>query len=140
MAEKVEFDLVSPEKLLLSEAVEMVVVPGTEGDFGVLPRHAPMIATVRPGVIDVHENGAVSDRIFVAGGFAEVTGERVTVLAEEAMPVGDITKEMAETRLKHAKEAFEEADGDQARAQAEGRIAIAEEMLAVWKQLHPTGH
>ncbi|MBI4970170.1 MAG: F0F1 ATP synthase subunit epsilon [Rhodospirillales bacterium] len=140
MAEKVEFDLVSPERLLVSQAVDMVVVPGSEGDFGVLPRHAPMIATVRPGVIDMHENGAVAESIFVAGGFAEVTGERVTVLAEEAMAVGDITKEMAEARLKQAKEAFEEADSDQARAQAESRIAVAEAMLAVWKQLHPTGH
>ena len=71
MAETTQFELVSPEKLLYSEAAEMVVVPGTEGYFGVLPRHAPMISTLEPGVIDIHQNGSVAERIFVAGGFAE---------------------------------------------------------------------
>ena len=74
--DRVEFELVSPERLLLSEGVEMVVVPGTEGDFGVLPRHTPMISTLRPGVIRVFEKGAAKESIFVAGGFAEVTPER----------------------------------------------------------------
>ena len=69
MADTVEFELVTPAKLVLSRAVEMVVVPGGEGDFGVLPGHAPMIATVRPGVVDIHTGGKVSDRIFIAGGF-----------------------------------------------------------------------
>ncbi|MCA1908141.1 MAG: ATP synthase F1 subunit epsilon, partial [Magnetospirillum sp.] len=91
MAEKIKFELVSPAKLLVSEAVDMVVVPGSEGDFGALALHAPMITTVRPGVIDVHDGGKVGKRIFVAGGFAEVNEERVTVLAEEAIPVGEIS-------------------------------------------------
>ncbi|MEE8562497.1 MAG: F0F1 ATP synthase subunit epsilon, partial [Alphaproteobacteria bacterium] len=68
MAEWVEFELVSPARLLVSEPVEMVVVPGVEGDFGVLPGHAPVIAQVRPGVIDIHGDGKVIRRIFVAGG------------------------------------------------------------------------
>jgi F-type H+-transporting ATPase subunit epsilon len=81
MTEKVEFELVSPERLLVAKAVDMVVVPGTEGDFGVLRGHAPLISTLRLGVIDIHDAGAVAERIFVAGGFAEVTAERCTVLA-----------------------------------------------------------
>ena len=84
MAEKVQFDLVSPERLLRSEAVEMVVVPGTEGDFGVLPGHAPVISTVRPGVLEIFQGGAVADRIFIAGGIAEVSNDRCTVLAGHA--------------------------------------------------------
>mgnify|MGYP003700703339 CR=1 FL=1 len=89
MAEgKVAFELVSPERLLLSEEVDMVEVPGEEGDFGVLVRHAPLISTLRPGVIKVHDGGSVTQRIFVAGGFAEVTPQRCTVLAEEAVEVG----------------------------------------------------
>jgi F-type H+-transporting ATPase subunit epsilon len=92
MAEKLQFELVSPEKLLLSEAVEMVVVPGGEGTFGVLPGHALLISTVRPGVIDVYDNNAVSERIFVAGGFAEVTPERCTVLADEAVPLSSLDR------------------------------------------------
>ena len=85
MAGTVEFELVSPERLLLSEQVAMVVVPGEEGNFGVLPGHAPLISTVRPGVIDVYASRAeVSSRIFIAGGFAEVTATSLSVLAEQA--------------------------------------------------------
>ena len=72
MADKVQFELVSPEKLLLSEAVDMVVVPGSEGNFGVLPGHSLLISTVRPGFIDVYDGAVISERIFVSGGFAEV--------------------------------------------------------------------
>jgi len=90
MADKVQFELVSPEKLLLSEAVEMVVVPGSEGNFGVLPGHSLFISTVRPGVIDVYEGSEISERIFVSGGFAEVTAERCTVLADEAVPLASL--------------------------------------------------
>ena len=88
MAETTAFELVSPERLLVSKDVEMVVVPGAEGYFGVLPRHAPMISTLNAGVIDIHQGGQVEERIFIAGGFAEVTEDRCTVLAEEAVPVG----------------------------------------------------
>lgn len=130
MAEKIQFELVSPAKLLVSAAVEMVVVPGTEGDFGALPRHAPMIATVRPGVIDVHDGGKVSSRIFVAGGFAEVTAERVTVLAEEAIPVAELTKSWAADRKREAKVALEDARTDREKAVAEFRMAVAVAMEA----------
>src|SRR5665213_2956541 len=92
MADKVQFELVSPEKLLLSEAVDMVVVPGSEGNFGVLPGHSLLISTVRPGVIDVYEGNQISERIFVSGGFAEVTPERCTVLADEAMPLSSLDR------------------------------------------------
>ena len=85
MAGTVDFELVSPERLVISAPVEMVVVPGAEGDFGVLPGHAPFISTVRTGVISIWSGGAVTQRIFVAGGFAEVNPERCTVLAEEAV-------------------------------------------------------
>ncbi|MEQ9326519.1 MAG: ATP synthase F1 subunit epsilon [Rhodospirillales bacterium] len=109
MADTLNFELVSPARLLKSEAVEMVVVPGVDGDVGVLPGHSLLIGTVRPGVIDIHENGKVKEKIFVAGGFAEVTPERCTVLAEEAMPVSDLTVEAADARQKAADEADDEA-------------------------------
>ena len=129
--EKVEFELVSPEKLLLSRPVDMVVVPGSEGDFGVLARHTPMISTVRPGVIDVHDEGEVSERIFVAGGVAEVTGERCTVLAEEAMPLGELDRAQIEQDLQDAREDLEDAKSDQAREASARRIAIEEAKLRV---------
>ena len=77
-------ELVMPERELLATEADMVVVPGTEGDFGVLPGHAPLISTVRPGVLEVYQGDKVEQRFFVAGGFAEVTPERCTVLADEA--------------------------------------------------------
>jgi F-type H+-transporting ATPase subunit epsilon len=86
MADQVEFELVTPERLLVSQGVDMVVVPGTEGNFGVLPGHAPLISTIRPGTIDIYQDRTtIIQRIFVAGGIAEVTPERCTVLADEAM-------------------------------------------------------
>ena len=81
----VQFELVTPERLILSTMVEMVVVPGSEGNFGVLAGHSPLISTIRPGTIDIYEGGEVIERIFVVGGIAEVTPERCTVLADEAM-------------------------------------------------------
>ena len=128
--EKLAFELVSPERLLLSEQVDMVVVPGAEGDFGVLVKHTPMISAVRPGVIAVHDGGAVKERIFVAGGFAEVTPARCTVLAEQAMPVGDIDRGAAEQQLKDAREDLEDAKDEAARKTAEQAIAAAEAMIA----------
>ena len=100
MADTLQFELVSPEKLLLSEAVGMVVVPGTEGNFGVLPGHALFISTVRPGVIDVYDDKSVTQQIFVSGGFAEVTPERCTVLADEAVPVASLDRATIDAQAK----------------------------------------
>src|SRR6266404_2889935 len=100
MADKVQFELVSPEKLLLSEAVDMVVVPGSEGNFGVLAGHSLLISTVRPGVIDVYEGSEISERIFVSGGFTEVTAERCTVLADEAAPLSSLDAATIEAELR----------------------------------------
>lgn len=130
-ADKVEFELVAPEKLLFSAAVDMVVVPGTEGDFGVLPGHAPVISLVRPGVIDIHDDGGVTRRIFVAGGFAEVTGERCTVLAQEAMDVDELDRGTIETRLDVARKGSAAAESDEERTRFDKAIAVAEAMLAV---------
>ena len=130
MPDPFTFDLVSPEKLLLSEDVEMVVVPGAEGDFGVLIGHAPLISSLRPGVINTYTGKKIEKRIFVAGGFAEVTGERCTVLAEEAMPVEDIDPADVEKRIASAREALNEADNDVARGQAEMALAVGEAMAA----------
>ena len=104
MADKVKFELVSPEKLVLSEDVAMVVVPGGEGNFGVLPGHALLISTVRSGVIDVYaqDQRAVTQRLFVSGGFAEVTPERCTALAEEAVPSDELDRATIEAELRVA--------------------------------------
>ena len=130
MADLIQFELVSPERLLVSRAVEMVVVPGSEGDFGVLPGHAPLISEVRPGIIAVFEAGQVQERIFVAGGFAEVTSERCTVLAEQAIPVAEIDRAATDLVLKDAREDLGEAKAESERMAAERTIAVAEAKLA----------
>jgi F-type H+-transporting ATPase subunit epsilon len=99
MAERVQFELVTPERLLLSEMVEMVVVPGTEGNFGVLPGHAPLISSIRPGTIDIYEGQSVTRRMFVVSGIAEVTPERCTVLADEALPPDELDRSAIEAEL-----------------------------------------
>jgi len=129
MAETVEFELVSPERLLKSEAVEMVVVPGGDGDIGVLPNHSQLITTIRPGVIKIHNGGKVSESIFVGGGFCEVSPERCTVLAEEAIAVGDIDKSAADSRLSAAVEALASAE-EGAKAAAELEVIRAEAYVA----------
>ncbi|MBM3585484.1 MAG: F0F1 ATP synthase subunit epsilon [Alphaproteobacteria bacterium] len=127
---KVNFELVSPERLLASTAVDMVVVPGAEGDFGVLPGHAPFISALRAGVIDVHDGGKVTDRIFVADGFAEVTTERCTVLAGEAVPLDRIDRAQVEKRIAEAELDLRDAANDQERARAERALDTARALLA----------
>ena len=126
MADKVNFELVSPQRLLLSEEVDMVVVPGAEGDFGVIAEHAPVISTVRPGTITVFQGTSVTERIFVAGGFAEVTAERCTVLAEEAERLDEIDRSAVEGQMRDLREGLGEADSDEERADIEAKIAVAE--------------
>jgi F-type H+-transporting ATPase subunit epsilon len=99
MADRVQFELVTPERLIVSTEVEMVVVPGTEGNFGVLPGHAPLISTIRPGTIDIYEGRTIIERIFVVSGIAEVTPERCTVLADEAMAPDSLDRARLDAEL-----------------------------------------
>jgi len=131
MAEKLRFELVSPERLVLSEEVEMVVVPGAAGNFGALPRHAPLLSMIRPGVIEVYNAKQVTERLFVASGYAEVTPERCTVLAESAMPVGEIDREKVEAELKDLREDFEDTADENVKKTFAAKIAIAEAKLKV---------
>jgi F-type H+-transporting ATPase subunit epsilon len=98
------FNLVSPEKLLFSGDVDQVDVPGAEGDFGVLPGHAPLVATLRPGILTMYREGG-SLRVAVNGGFAEVNPEGLTILAEVAVPVEDLNREDFAGYVKEAEEA-----------------------------------
>ena len=106
----VDLEIVSPERLLLSRPVDMVVIPAEEGEMGVLVKHAPMIVLLRGGVVRLYEGGQVTERLFVSGGFAEITPLRVTVLADEAMPVADVSRAEGEKRLAAANEDYERAD------------------------------
>jgi F-type H+-transporting ATPase subunit epsilon len=131
MSDTLKFDLVAPERLLLSEQVEMVIVPGSDGYFGVLPKHAPVISSLRPGTIDVYQNGAIAQQFFVAGGFAEVTATGITVLVEEAWPIAGITRAVADKRKAIADALVEKAANDDDRKQAARAKWIADEMAVV---------
>src|SRR5687768_3780862 len=96
-----QFELVSPEKVLASEEASMVVVPGEAGDFGVLADHAPLLTSIRPGVVVVTAPSGETKKIFVAGGFADVSATTCSVLAEEAVDVGDIDKSVVETEIRN---------------------------------------
>ena len=99
-------ELVSPERLLLSRQVDMATIPSLEGDMGVLAGHSPMIVALRGGMIRVQENGAETETLFVPGGFAEVSPERCTILADEATPLASLSRSDAERRLSEAETAY----------------------------------
>lgn len=103
-------EIVSPERLLLARPVDMAVIPASEGDMGVMEGHTPMIVMLRGGTIELYEGDRIIDRLFVDGGFAEVTPERCTVLANKAIPLTDLNKAEAERRLAEAEAAYEAAD------------------------------
>ena len=108
------FELVSPERLIFSGDVEQVVVPGSEGVFTVLKNHAPMMSTIRPGVIEVTTATGPS-KLFVRGGFADVSETGLTILAEQAIPVADLDGAKIDADLRAAEEDVEDASTDEAR-------------------------
>ncbi len=135
MAENIEFELVTPSALVMSEAAEMVVIPGAEGDLGILPNHSPLIATLRPGILDIYEGGKSMQRIFVSGGVCEVQPEGCTILADEVLTENEITRASAEKRLVKAKKALEDtiahAENFREVKDAQKRLAIAKELMSI---------
>ncbi len=106
----VSLEIVSPERLLVSQSVDMVVIPGSEGDIGVLPEHSPMITLLRGGEVILYEGDRATARYFVTGGFAEITGERVTVLADTAELSSTLDRAAGERQLQDALKALSDAD------------------------------
>jgi F-type H+-transporting ATPase subunit epsilon len=127
----IALEIVSPERLLLSRPVDMAVIPGSEGDMGVLEGHTPMIVMLRGGVIALYQGEQITDRLYVGGGFAEVTPERCTVLATEATPVGELVRADAERRLADAEAAYAGIDKNDIAAEeaAQDRVLAAQAML-----------
>lgn len=129
MADKLAFELVSPEKLLMSAEVDMVVVPGTEGDFGVLPGHAPVVSTLRPGVIEVSDDAGAA-QIFVRGGFAEVTPAGLTILAEDTLNLAELDAAELDQRIRNASEDVADAPDEITRAAAQAVLDNLQEIRA----------
>lgn len=125
-------EIVSPEKLLLSRSVDMVVIPAAEGDMGVLGGHSSMIVTLRGGTITLYDGDTITDRLFVAGGFAEITAERCTVLATEVLPVAEVSKDEAERRLAEAQAEFASLHA----GNVEEQLLVLEQMDSARALLH----
>jgi F-type H+-transporting ATPase subunit epsilon len=122
MADTFKFELVSPERLLVSAQVEQVVVPGSEGDFTMLAHHAPLLTSLRPGVLDIGSGGTDRRRYFVRGGFAEVGPAGLTVLAETAIDLVELDKAVLDQTIKDAEEDVADATEDAARDRAKTRL------------------
>ena len=119
------FELVSPERKLMSGPAKMATIPGEEGDFGVLPGHSSLVATIRPGVVEITmADSDTPQRIFIAGGFADVTPDRCTVLAEEAINVNDLNMADLEQTLRNLTEDLTIAKDDLERARINRRLSL----------------
>lgn len=123
MAETFKFELVSPERLLVSEQAVAVVIPGTDGEMTVMAGHAPLMTTVKPGVVKVQLASGTEDRYVVFGGFADVLPEGCTLLAESATAVKDLDREDLARRIQDAKEDVADSKDDVARSRAEQFLA-----------------
>lgn len=123
MAEAFSFELVSPEKLVLSESVTSVLVPGLDGFFTVLKDHAPVIASISPGVLEVELEGGDKRDIYVRGGFADVAESGLKVLVEQAVPVNELDTEKLNQLIKDAEEDVADAQDDDTKNEAELRLA-----------------
>jgi F-type H+-transporting ATPase subunit epsilon len=121
MAEAFKFELVSPERLLLSANVEQALVPGSEGDFTMLPKHAPLLTTLRPGLLEI-ATGPERKRYFVRGGFAEVSPAGLIVLAETAIDLVELDKSVLDQSVKDAEEDVADAKDDASRDRATTRL------------------
>ncbi|MBO1359083.1 ATP synthase F1 subunit epsilon [Acetobacter sacchari] len=106
----IKVEIISPEKVLVSRDVDMAVIPGEEGDIAAMPEHAPMMLLLRGGTVSLYEGETVTDRYFVAGGFADMTPTRCTILADQAVPVTEISIDSATARLEELTEAWDAAD------------------------------
>jgi len=134
MSDSLRFELVSPERLLKDTTVAMVMVPGTDGDFAVLPGHAPMMSTIRAGVVEVYESeDGEAERLFLKGGLAQVTSAGLTILAEETLVVADVDAAELAQELTNAREDVEDASDDILRARAEKNVAWMEALTEAIK-------
>ena len=127
MAE-VNLEIVSPEKLILSEAVTSVTVPGQDGYFTVMGDHAPVMAVLKPGFVTVHGEGGKDDSYYIEGGFADVSPTGLTVLADSARPIADYDHAEIEEQIKRAEEALAAASSNEERD-------AAQTLLDAWKNL-----
>lgn len=134
-SEKLHFSLVSPEQPLLSQEVSMVIIPAAHGDLGVLPNHAPMVLALKPGIVEIHQDGVLHDRIFVSHGFANIHDNGCTVMCDECVYVNDIDESQVEDYVKEVlKDIEHETDVDQLQ-ELERNLTIARAKMEIFRKL-----
>ena len=122
MADAFKFELVSPERLLISGEVAQVLIPGSEGDMTILAHHAPLLSTLRPGLLDITLPDGEHRRYFIRGGFAEVGPAGLTVLAETAIDLIDLDADQLAQAVKDAEEDVADATEDAVRDRAQTKL------------------
>ena len=125
------FELVSPERLLFSGNVEAVVVPGAEGEFTVLDNHAPVMSVLKPGIVQIGETSSKTSRLFVRGGFADISAKGLTILAEQAIPVEELDAAKIDAQIRNAEEEVADASSDEGKRLAAEKLAQLREVRAV---------
>ncbi|AOX20510.1 ATP synthase F1 subunit epsilon [Kozakia baliensis] len=136
----IQVEIISPEKVLFRREVEMAVMPGAEGDIAAMPDHAPMMLLLRGGVVSLYEGDRIVEQFFVGGGFADMTPERCTILADEALPVAEIKVDDARSRLQELETQFANVTADDIAGQDKmsRRIQIARAEIEAAEVSHPT--
>jgi F-type H+-transporting ATPase subunit epsilon len=127
------FELVSPEKLVFTGEVEAVVVPGTEGEFTVLKDHAPVMSVLKPGIVEIDGAASVKTRLFVRGGFADVSSKGLTILAEYAVPLAELDAAKLDGDVKMAQDELAAAKDDEGRRRAMEKRDQLNELRAALK-------
>ncbi len=127
------FELVSPEKLLFTGEVEAVVVPGTEGEFTVLKDHAPVMSGMKPGIVEIDGGSSAKRRLFVRGGFADVSPKGLTILAEQAIPLEELNAAQLDADMQSAEEEIAATRDDEMRRRATEKRDQLKELRAALK-------
>jgi F-type H+-transporting ATPase subunit epsilon len=130
MAESFQFELVSPERLLVSEVVTAVLAPGTDGYMTIMSGHAPAMTTLKPGVVTVTTAGGADQRFYVQGGFADITNDSMILLAEHALPVAELNAADLDSKIRDAEEDVADAKTPEARSKAEQQLSALKDARA----------
>lgn len=129
------FQLVSPEKMLYADDVSMVTIPASKGEMGILPNHAPMVVTLKPGIINVYQEYTIEEKIFIGGGFANVNEKGCQVMAGEGIHVADIHPEEIQAHIEEVMQELEADQEEDVRASLEENLSIAKTKMEIWKSL-----
>ncbi len=133
------FQLVSPEKILYSDNVSMVTLPAIQGEMGVLPKHAPMVVTLVPGVICIYQEHTIEERIFIGGGFVNINEQGCQVMADEGINMADVHPEEVAAHIEEVKRELEQEEEADVRKSLEHNIAIEQAKIELWQKLKKGG-